>query len=72
MAEILDFNDGKGRLQNPDVAAKNEALANYVWTCGKCGNSTFQLVRGGTIRCAHCNEVSTKKSHFDADGAVND
>lgn len=57
MAEILNFGDGK--VADPDVRAKNEELAAFVWTCGKCGNSTFQLIRGGGIRCAHCNLQST-------------
>lgn len=68
MANILDFNDGKGKTSNPDVRAKNEALAAFVWTCGSCGNSTFQLVRGGDIRCAHCNTVSTSVRHFQPGG----
>lgn len=67
MAEILDFNDGRGKLSNEDVKAKNEALADFVWTCGQCGNSTFQLVRGGSIRCAHCNQTSATVGHFRTD-----
>jgi DNA-directed RNA polymerase subunit RPC12/RpoP len=67
MAEILNFNDGRGNVIDPDVKAKNEALADYVWTCGQCGNSTFQLVRGGAIRCAHCNHVISAKRHFNPD-----
>jgi hypothetical protein len=69
MAEVLDFNDGKGKVANPDVRAQNEALAAFVWTCGQCGNSTFQLVRDGSIRCAHCNLTSTNKRHFDPAGS---
>jgi len=65
MAEILDFVDGKGKTENPDLVAQNEALADFVWTCGKCGNSTFQLVRGGKCRCAHCNTYSTVVGHYE-------
>ena len=68
MAEVLNFNDGKGNVQNADAKATNEALAAFVWSCGQCGNSTFQLVRDGSIRCAHCNLTSTAKRHFDPNG----
>lgn len=67
MAEILNFNDGKGNVALNDVKEKNEALAAFVWTCGQCGNSTFQLVRGGQIRCAHCNLISDL-CHWDPAG----
>ncbi len=66
MAEILDFNDGRGKVSNDDTKATNEALAAFVFSCGKCGNTTFQLMRGGAIRCAHCNQVIGSKTHFDA------
>lgn len=68
MAEILDFNDGRGKVANNDVREKNEALAQFVWSCGQCGNTTFQLVRGGGCRCAHCNLIISTKQHFDPAG----
>lgn len=65
MAEILNFNDGRGNIANADLKAKNEGLADFVWSCGGCGNTTFQLVRGGAIRCAHCNLHSPSLGHYD-------
>lgn len=67
MAEIINFNDGKGNQSLPDKKSDGK-LAEYVWTCGDCGNSTFQLVIGGAIRCAHCNKYSEVRSHFRPDG----
>lgn len=64
MAEILNFNDGKGPFAGENKPSEKHELAAYVWTCAKCGNSTFQLVQGGAIRCACCN-LAASLMHFD-------
>lgn len=67
MAEIINFNDGLGAKTPPDKPGGGK-LAEFVWTCGQCGNSTFQMVIGGAIRCAHCNAACLERQHFRPDG----
>lgn len=64
MAEILDFNDDRGKLRKEDKVDEKKTLAALVWCCAGCGNTTFQLLQDGSVRCAHCNLASTDLAHF--------
>lgn len=62
MGEIVKFGDEPPK-RKPDE--KSTGLASWVWTCNACGNSTFQMIQGGAIRCANCNLHSTEMLHFE-------
>lgn len=63
MAEIIQIGDGP-KTAKPDKIDDAKSLAEWVWTCAACGNSTFQLIQGGHVRCANCNLPSTDVAHF--------
>lgn len=66
MAEIINIDDKTTRKEAPPEP--NGKHAAYCWTCSACGNSTFQLLRGGSIRCANCLLACFNLAHFRPDG----
>ena len=62
MADILTFGE-KPKEERPTKLGKD--LATWVWTCNACGNSTFQMLQGGELRCACCNLTCNERRHFD-------
>ena len=61
MAEIIQIGDGP-KTRKPDEVSTG--LEKWVWTCNACGNSTFQIIQGGSLRCANCNLACLSIAHF--------
>lgn len=64
MGEIIQIGD-KPSERKPDKVDDAQSLAAFVWSCAACGNTTFQLIQGGGVRCANCNLPSADVAHFD-------
>jgi len=62
MGDVVDLGGNKPK---PPVG-DNE----WIYSCGGCGYTTFQLILGGEVRCTECNRILPDTRHFRPDGST--